>query len=116
VRQRKSAHLQRRLETWHGHPQTDAVAARDVTFDQASRVDLDSAKPFHPEVLETVLKMHVNGVRPWKSDQRFLDSVALPQLTDASELRLFVDEQNQRQLEQRSRLNSAARPCGGVTV
>ena len=43
--------------------------------------------------------MEVNRVRVWESDQRFLDFVPPPQLIGASQPGLFVDEQNQWQLE-----------------
>src|SRR5216110_1822262 len=53
--------------------------------------------------------MEVNRVRAWESDQSLLDFVPPPQLIGASQPGLFVDEQNQWQLEQRPRLNPATR-------
>ena len=72
------------------------MTARDVTLDQASRIDLDAAKPFHAKAFKTTLKGSVDGIRSRKTDQRFFDLVALPQLPGASQPRISVNEQNQR--------------------
>src|SRR5438128_1865596 len=61
------------------------------------------------EQIKAALKICMNGIGPEKTDQRLFDLIAFPQLFSARQLRFFVDQQNQRQLEQRSHLNSSAR-------
>src|SRR5438270_640821 len=57
---------------------------RNITFDQSRRVDLDSGKPLHAEVLETKLKMKRNRIAAPKSNQWFLNFIATPQFVGKS--------------------------------
>src|SRR6266480_749022 len=95
ISQLQDAHALGWLKARDCYRQTDSVPACDVTLGQASRVDLDTAKPFHSQVFETALKRSVDGICSRESDQGFLNLIALPQLFRASEPGLFVDDQNQ---------------------
>jgi hypothetical protein len=96
IRQLQNAHPCGGLKAWDCYCQTDSITARDVTLDQASRIDLDAAKPFHSKAFKTALKGSVNGIRSRETDQRFFDLVALPQLPSASQPGFSVNKQNQR--------------------
>jgi hypothetical protein len=99
IRQLRNAQPWAGREASDGDCQTDSITARDVTFDQTSRVDLDAAKPFHFKALKPALKRCVNGIRSRKTDQGFFDCVALPQLSCANDPGIFVNKKNQRQLK-----------------
>src|SRR5262249_16802561 len=88
---------------------TNSIAPRNITLDQSRRINLDSAKPFHAEAFQTALEMRLNRISPRKTNQGFLNLVALPEFLGLGDLRLFVDEQNQRQFEKRPDLDSSAR-------
>ena len=78
-------------------------------FDQSLRCDLDTAKPFDAEPFEAALKISMNGIGPRKTNECFLDFVPFPQLFRMRQLGFLLNQQNQRELEQRPHLNSRAR-------
>ncbi len=93
----------------HTDGDADAITPGYISLHHFNGADLDAAEPVHFEFRQPILKGAADRFVARHRDQRFLDAIALPEFLRRGELAALGDEQHQRDLEHRHRIDACRR-------